>query len=95
EIGLYAVGLGRVGCDRCTTDGPLGTQMPAEAANALGGRVRAGLAIFWGEQHAHGIALDAMIQLVQLGDASDPLSSAVLTPPRVMLRLSWIPVRDR
>ena len=95
ELGAYLIGLDRVGCDRCTTDGPLGTQMPAEAANAIGGRLRAGLALYWGQQHAHGIALDALIQFVQLGDANDPLSSAVLTPPRVVLRLSWIPIRDR
>jgi len=90
ELGIYGVELERLGCDRCTTDGPLGTQMPAESSSAFGGRLRAGLDIYWGADRTHGLALDALIQLVHFGDASDPLSNAVITPPRVLFRLSYV-----
>jgi len=90
ELGLYGIELERLGCDRCDVDGPLGTQMPAEPSSAFGGRIRAGVSAYFDRTHEHGLALDALIQLVHLGDGSDPLASAVLTPPRVMFRLSYV-----
>jgi hypothetical protein len=90
ELGIYGIDLERTGCDRCTTDGPLGTTMPAESSSGLGWRLRVGLDAYWGDRRERGLALDGLIQFVALGDAADPLSSAVLTPPKVMLRLSYL-----
>jgi hypothetical protein len=52
--------------------------------------LRAGVDFYWGAQRSQGIALDALIQLVSLGDANDPLSSAVIKPPRLLFRLTYV-----
>jgi len=93
ELGIYGMDLFRLGCDRCDTELPLGQQQPAEPKEAFMWRLRAGVDLYlWNTQ---GIALDVLFQFGKLGDASDPLSSAELRPPRLLFRLSWIPVRDR
>jgi hypothetical protein len=95
DIGIYGMLQHRLGCgERCDSDGPLGTGQPAEPAEGFLWRTRVGVDVFWGARHNRGISLDALFQFGHLGDSSDPDSLAVLTPPRVLLRLAWIPYRD-
>jgi len=94
EVGLYGLLLHRLGCNRCETSLPFTfEETPAESDGGAVGRLRAGVSIYWGPDRAHGMGIDLLFQLSELGDAADPLSSAVLTPPQVLLRLSWIPTR--
>lgn len=96
EVGLYGLLLHRFGCDRCeTAPPPTFSERPAESDGGAVGRLRAGVSIYWGPGRTHGMGIDALFQLSELGDKTDPLSSAVLTPPTVMLRVSWLPHRTR
>lgn len=95
EIGIYGMLLHRLSCGvRCDSDGELGTGQPAEPNDGFLWRTRVGIDLFWGPRRDHGISLDGLFQFGHLGDSADPSSLAVLTPPRVLLRLAWIPHRD-
>jgi hypothetical protein len=94
ELGAYIVDLERVGCTRCDGDPIAGD--PGEARGGFGTRLRAGLDMYFGPQHSHGVAIDALFQFAQIGTFDDETAptSVELRAPRVMLRLSWIPVRN-
>jgi hypothetical protein len=94
DIGVYVVDLERVGCTRCNGD-PIAA-LPGEATGGFGTRLRAGLDVYFGEQHSHGLAIDALFQFAQIGRFGDDTAptSVELRAPRVMLRLSWIPLRN-
>jgi len=94
EIGIYGIELHRLGCgERCNADGGLGVDKPAEPTSGYLWRTRVGIDVLWGARRDHGISLDALVQFGHLGDDSAN-SLAVLTPPRVLLRLAWIAYRD-
>lgn len=94
ELGAYIVDLERVGCSRCDGDPIAGT--PGEASGGFGTRLRAGVDVYFGPQHSHGLAIDALFQFVQLGNFNDDTAptSVELRAPRLMLRVSWIPARN-
>lgn len=94
ELGAYLVDLERVGCSRCDGDAIAGT--PGEARGGFGTRLRAGLDVYFGQQHSRGFAIDALFQFAQIGTFGDETAptSVELRAPRLMLRLSWIPVRN-
>jgi len=94
ELGAYIVDLERVGCSRCDGDAIAGT--PGEARGGFGTRLRAGLDVYLGPTHSHGLAIDALFQFAQIGTFGDDTAptSVELRAPRLMLRLSWIPLRN-
>jgi hypothetical protein len=96
RLGLYGINVIRAACGtRCEYDIPAGK--PGEATNAFGGRLVVGLEAYLGAGRRQGVALDAIVNLYKVGDFTDPTvpTSVELTPPQVMVRLSWIWYRDR
>jgi hypothetical protein len=56
-------------------------------------RLRAGIDIYWGDNHDRGIALDTLVQFGKLGDIavdSDEPTSLELHPPKILFRLSYV-----
>ncbi|MBS1121224.1 MAG: hypothetical protein H6Q90_3452 [Deltaproteobacteria bacterium] len=94
ELGAYIFDLERVGCTRCDADVIAGT--PGEVSGGFGGRLRAGVDLYFGRKHVQGVAIEALFQFVKLGDFTDATAptSVELVPPRLLVRLSWIPYRN-
>jgi hypothetical protein len=94
ELGAYIIDLERAGCSRCDGDPIAGTA--GEASGGFGTRLRAGLDVYFGPQHSRGLAFDALFQFAQIGSFGDDTAptSVELRAPRLMLRVSWIPVRN-
>lgn len=92
DLGAYYVWAVRTGCGaRCDED-PLNPQIDQpDQGNTF--RLRAGLDFYFGAWKNQGVALDALVQLGQLGDldAGGAEQTALeLHPPQLLFRLSYV-----
>ncbi len=91
DIGAYYVSANRLGCDRCSVN--VTTPIAVEPRSGHTFRLRAGIDAYWGATKSNGIALDVLYQLGTLGDiatSADEPTSVELSPPRWLLRLSYV-----